>query len=241
MSTTVDRAECLASRHGTAAAYQRHGCRCADARLANRHARRRQKTRQVGGNRRDAVGTIRRIRSLQRLGWPMHELAARLGRRRHGSALSSLLSQSTVTRETAQQVDELFEQLCMTPGPSASTARRAAAKAWPPPLAWDDIDHDPAPAEGPTSPHAVNEVVVRRVVDGTRTADTLTRAERLVAVRRLSGRGMSVRATAVQLGMANKQVQRDRSELAAPSRPVAQIVPPATTAELPSPLSTGGK
>lgn len=90
------------------------------------------------------VGTIRRIQALMTLGWTHREMTARSGvqTRRVVSG-----SPARVTARTRDAIERLYRDLCMTPGPSPSAARRARAAGHAPPLAWDDIDD---PTEQPT-------------------------------------------------------------------------------------------
>src|SRR5205085_11515119 len=84
----------------------------------------------------DPTGTVRRIRALAALGWPLDELGARLGMT--GRNLARVPLQARVHRDTAAKVAVLYNELSMTPGPSPRSRRLAKAKGWPPPLAWDD-------------------------------------------------------------------------------------------------------
>jgi hypothetical protein len=95
----------------------------------------------------DSVGTIRRVRALCCLGWPVA-----VQERMAGVAASSfnrMFHRPSVTEATAQAVRELYDRLSMTPAPEgrhATAVRRLAERnGWAPPLAWDDetID-DPA-------------------------------------------------------------------------------------------------
>lgn len=84
-----------------------------------------------------SLGTVRRIRALLALGWTHAEMLRRTGvhTRRvicHPSPV--------VTARTRAAIAELYEELCMTPGPSEKNRARAARLGWVPPLAWDDID-----------------------------------------------------------------------------------------------------
>jgi lambda repressor-like predicted transcriptional regulator len=98
-----------------------------------------------------AVGTVRRIRALQALGWPIDMLAADLDA--HVQALSRLCQKSqTVTVARARAVSDLYDRLSMTPGPSDISRRRAAARGWLPPLAWDDAEID-TPESNPNEPN----------------------------------------------------------------------------------------
>jgi hypothetical protein len=98
------------------------------------------------------TGTVRRIQALQAAGWTHAHLAARSGVR-----TSLVLSQPGrwVTAALAAKVAAAYDELAMTGGPSARTRSRAAAKGWPPPLAWDDDTIDDPAAEpaaaGPAS------------------------------------------------------------------------------------------
>jgi len=96
-----------------------------------------------------ATGTRRRIRALLALGWPHTELHARSGVR-----TSVTLNQAGewVTRATADAITALYNDLAMTPGPSARTRARAAKLGYAPPLAWDNIDDPNATPDHNDSP-----------------------------------------------------------------------------------------
>ena len=162
----------------------------------------------------DATGTRRRINALRRLGWPLKELGERLGCSfQHVNALTS---RAKVHRSTAAKVAALYDELCMLPGPSPSTAKRAAAKGWAPPLAWseDSID-DPAarPSTGTRLARqqgvAFDDVAVERACAGDRVP--LRPLERREAVRRLTAAGMSAEQIADRLGTTARTVQRRRA------------------------------
>lgn len=93
----------------------------------------------------DATGSKRRIRALQAIGWPTRLICAELGYT-HRDALAPLLYDAEwITRSRAVKIAELYERLCMTPGPSNITRIRALRAGFAPPLAWDDIDRDEHP------------------------------------------------------------------------------------------------
>lgn len=95
----------------------------------------------------DVTGSRRRIRALQAIGWPTKILTAELGYT-HRDALAPLLYDARqCTRTRAEKIADLYERLCMTPGPSNITRVRALRAGYAPPLAWDDIDD---PDEEPT-------------------------------------------------------------------------------------------
>ncbi len=119
----------------------------------------------------DATGTRRRISALVALGYPLPTLAAQL--RRRTDSLTRTLTAHHVTTATARAVDDLYDQLSGTPAPDSSATRNAREfprkHSWAPPLAWDDIDTDPAP--NPTSTEyqvadRLDELVVERAVAG---------------------------------------------------------------------------
>ena len=87
-----------------------------------------------------AVGTIRRIRALNRLGWSSYALSARLGKA--PCYVHSIVRKEQVTRRTAAVIRRLYDELSMTiPPESASTIRtrnHAKRMGWLAPLAYDD-------------------------------------------------------------------------------------------------------
>lgn len=92
----------------------------------------------------DAIGTRRRLQALVAIGWPGAELMRRLG---CGTHIRYLLRRKKVTAATAAKVKDLYQKLKNQPPPaetwyqrSASTraCTMAAARKWPPPMAWDE-------------------------------------------------------------------------------------------------------
>jgi hypothetical protein len=109
----------------------------------------------------DATGTRRRLQALVAIGWPTNELGARLGNK---SRYLKPLHADRVSRQTAESVDALYEQLKDTPGPDQRAVRRGARLHWAPPGYWDDIDNpDAVPAGLPTpKPRVPQETRQRR-------------------------------------------------------------------------------
>lgn len=184
-------------RHGSTRGYSA-GCRCDPCRKArNEDERNRRKRREVLGVRRlvDGTGTVRRIRALWAMGWRSADIAARCG---WGSpqAISELAQPTTARRGvflgTAETVARVYDELCMTPGPSDMTRRRAVRNGYAPPLAWDDIDRDPEP-HAPTRDDDLDEVVVQRVLAGEWRLPT-TPAEKAEVARRWVAGGRSTHA-----------------------------------------------
>jgi hypothetical protein len=118
----------------------------------------------------DKLGAVRRLHALMAIGWPRRELAAHAGYQGDAFALVLNSRRRKISIDTHQRIARLFDELCMSPGPSKSTRLRAAAKGWLPPLAWDDLDD---PNEQPSTrrdrrahPDDVDEVVVERILAG---------------------------------------------------------------------------
>ena len=93
----------------------------------------------------DAAGAQRRIQALIALGWTRSQLAQRLGVK--DTNLGTMLSRTHVRAATAMAVHGLYDSLWATLPPEdtplqAKWARLsredAAARGWPPLLAWDD-------------------------------------------------------------------------------------------------------
>jgi hypothetical protein len=99
-----------------------------------------------------ALGTHRRIQALARLGWSYEIIGQDVGIT--ARAVGNVLDRRLVHRRTAARIRGVYDRRCMTPGPSHITAKRAAAKDWASPLAWDDIDN---PHEIPRTPQQERE------------------------------------------------------------------------------------
>lgn len=96
-----------------------------------------------------SVGTARRLEALAVLGWAWPLLDQRLDLPRQ--TLMFRRARPRIRAGYAREVRDLYEQLSMRPGPSAHAARRATAKGWLPPLAWDDEDLDDPRITAPPS------------------------------------------------------------------------------------------
>lgn len=142
------------------------------------------------------VGTLRRLQALCAIGWTQREIGAHMGVTR--SRVSNIIrnTRQNVTRETAQRVAEVYDELSMTVrvGREAARIRRyAASKGWVPPLAWDDetIDDPDARPVGliPRYESAgYDESRVQRRIDGDRSV-RLHRGETVEVVRRMLADG----------------------------------------------------
>lgn len=99
-----------------------------------------------------ATGTHRRIQALMCLGWSMADIARLLGDR--GSNVRRIMRSPTITRRFATRFARVYDELSwQVPAPTTQYRRAsitrakgiAARNGWHPPLAWNDIDNDPAP------------------------------------------------------------------------------------------------
>lgn len=136
-------------RHGTNAGYSA-GCRdsCCHAAKIRYDKTRRWELHKTGEYRKvPAWRALRRVRALQRLGWSVPVLAARLGLKHQ--AIYGIGRGPTMYRSTFDRIAAMYDELCMkVPDPRTAsekasvtkTRRHAEAMGWPPPLAWDDID-----------------------------------------------------------------------------------------------------
>lgn len=154
------------------------------------------------------TGTRRRLQALHALGYTWRHLADETGYSLTGLKGVIYGREHVVEARNAQRVREVYDRLSMTiPVGSDSHARGAILKAqrnaarrgWPPPLAWDDIDRDPAPAILHTvEPAGVDEVTVARILAGERLP--CTHAERLEVLRRAPAAGRSLNSLERQMG-----------------------------------------
>lgn len=96
----------------------------------------------------DPTGTIRRLQALQWMGWPAKDIADRIGYK--PGTIWTVKYRGGLSARFALKVAKVFDELCMTSGPSAHVAARARRCGYAPPAAWDDhtIDDPKAKPEG---------------------------------------------------------------------------------------------
>lgn len=204
-------------RHGTNAGHRAHyqpdgdktpcdPCRAAHAEYKRQLWRRKYMLR-VSDLYVPSIGTTRRIRALQAIGWRLGDIDQALG---HGDGWNNyahnLTRQDRIHASTAAKVAAVYERLSMTPGPSGRTRAIAKNRRWAPPLAWNNIDD---PNEKPTGiatvkaarrPHdELDPTVVERLLEGQKVPQT-THAERKEAMRRWLAMGNSERSLCRALG-----------------------------------------
>lgn len=151
----MDRSHCTARRHGTSSAYD-YGCRCPDAREANRLRKKRGREGRLPPGRVSPIGTQRRLQALSAIGWSHLIIARELGM--HPTRVRDLRGNqrtNNIYRTTAIKVARLYERLSGTPGPSDKVRVWAEKLGWAPPLAWEGLNID--------DPNAQPQGVLRKV------------------------------------------------------------------------------
>lgn len=150
-----------------------------------------------------ALGTIRRLQALRRLGWTVVAIAAESGIPEK-TLRNPTYRGTNVYRTTADAVAATYDRLSMRipEGPYATRERRYAERqGWPPPLAWDDIDNPTEQPRGHVTAAGrtpIDEAVVQRVLAGERLPTTP--AERDEITRRWVARGGSNKTLCTRMG-----------------------------------------
>ena len=162
-------------------------------------------------------GTRRRLQALAAIGWNHHEIARRLGypRWKVNKALEGAYVDIRVHDDIAALYDELWDQQPPTHTRAQRVGRSyaltvARRHGWLPPLAWDDIDTDPAPPTAGQEP-LLDEIAIELALAGQNVR--LTRDERLEATRRGTERGLSLTQLSDLLGVDVRTIDRDRDDL----------------------------
>lgn len=203
-----DRTACGAKRHGDMSAYTWWGCRCPDAREANRIFRKRIREGRHRPAMVPAVGTARRIQALVAAGWSFTALGRELDRTLTRVRQLAFQSSPHVTRATAQQVRELAHRLAGLDGGSKYARTVAARYGWVSLYAWDDIDDpDAEPVVDASCDVRVDEIAVERAAGGDRTV-RLTQVERDAAIRLMRQRGVTLHQISQTLGVQHKIIVR---------------------------------
>ena len=92
--------------------------------------------------------TARRLQALVAIGYTQAYLAQQIGWTPQNLNAIITCRRPNCTHKLAKAVNDLYEQLSATPGPSKRSRALAARKGWAPPLAWDDIDNLDETAKG---------------------------------------------------------------------------------------------
>ena len=223
-------------RVGKATAYKNWGCRCDDAALDRLRRRKRLRAGIADPAFIDPTATARRLQALAAIGWPIKELADRLGYSvsgRTSTTVAKLRRQEvpTITPETERKVADLYRELWDVPGPDARARRWAARHGWVPPLAWDeatigdpkalpqhDIQEDPAETEERLQADLVRQLLAGatpELPDGYRRCATGAKRHPFIAraVRAMTEAEMSADDIGRGLGLAARSAVRIRTDL----------------------------
>lgn len=156
------------------------------------------------------VGTVRRIRALQALGYSLRSIAETAGL--HESTIANPILRGTTTyATTAAAVARAYDALSMQQPPAGGYAernrRRARRLGWAPPLAWDDDQIDDPDASPTGVVHTrderrgsghVDESRVERILAGEQLETTA--AERRAVIARWIAQGRSERVMCLRMG-----------------------------------------
>lgn len=202
-------------RHGTRARHDYRGCDCPACVEATRVYKKRQRQGRLQPSFIDPCGTVRRLRGLIAEGWTASRLADLLGADvRHVSRLylDDTLARR-ITRATARAVRELCDRIGHDAPPDGTAADRSRSRAerngWVPLYAWDGVNIDD-PRARPHLAEDVDEVAIRRVIDGHARYGDLRLAERRELIRQHHGR---VPNLSTRIGMSGAQYKRWVAEL----------------------------
>jgi len=151
-----------------------------------------------GAMRVPAIGTARRVRALQALGWSIAHIAEAAERSAAGLEWAVAHPDGVLPTSAHRAIRDVYDQLSMRLGPSHRTAAYAKRAGWAPPLAWDDdeIDDPSAEPRNPADPE-------NRAVERDETISDLTNA------------GKSARHIAETVGCSDRTVVRVRQRVRA--------------------------
>lgn len=161
-----------------------------------------------------ALGTVRRLQALVRMGHTQSSLARRMGWTAMNLSRLALGKQERVTSKTRDVVSRIFDELWDVPGTgthSDAARRKAEQRRWLPPLAWGNPDTDAEPPAVEGRDDLVDDMAVELALIGER--PHLTPAERRECVRRLHRDRWSDGAIGELIGCSDKTVFRIREEL----------------------------
>jgi hypothetical protein len=85
----------------------------------------------------DSSGTRRRVQALAWMGWPCSEVARRAGTTR-ATLATLILPNRRISFALARRVTAVYDELCMSFGPSKVAAGKARQLGFVPPLGWDE-------------------------------------------------------------------------------------------------------
>lgn len=202
-----------------------HRCRCDNCRAAHRAYSRQVRREKAYGRYEPSLisarGAHRRIQALARQGWSQKRQGDYLGwaQQRVGQVLAS----ERITKGVHAQIAQMFASLWdKEPQPDTHwdrasvlrTRRDAAARGWPRPLDWDDIDDDDGPAVAESAGNTIDDARVAIAITGA--TIRLTAAEKRAAVEALHPQGLNDKEIAARIHCSDRTVLRIRAELDLP-------------------------
>ena len=199
--------------------YHLHGCRCEPCKTTINAKRRRQTRERAYGQyrtgHRDPTGAQRRIQGLMFLGWRAEDIGEIAGIR--AKDVRMVLVQKYVFGKTHDSIDRAYKVLIARgQGPSTITRKRAQARGWVSPLAWESIDTDEAPVEAKNPDRGeFDEIAVELAVSGQPVP--LNLHEREEAIRRLHALRWPDPRIAKAVGVDKETVNRTRRRLGLPT------------------------
>lgn len=140
-----------------------------------------------------SVGSRRRLRALQCMGWTNEAIAAETGISFVTLASIQRGSVAKVQARLFHPIRDAYDRLAEVDGGSRQAKIRAAKRHYLPPAAWDDPDTDPEQdaVDGRRAPDEVDEAVVARVMAGQRMQCTRAEREEVAAQWIAAGRSMN--------------------------------------------------
>lgn len=165
-----------------------------------------------------SIGFRRRVQALVAIGWSYTRIAAEFGK--DASAVIRMTEGAGVTVRHMKAIIAIYDRwwdqdpvaTARTPGErrGVTMARRLAAERnWPKPMDWpDDLIDDPQFRPGRGEEKFIDEIAVDLAVTGHRVR--LSKAERELAVQRLTAQGMSAKEIGRQLHVTGRTVVRIR-------------------------------
>ncbi len=168
-----------------------------------------------------AIGAQRRILTLGLMGWSHGYIGERLGVTRWAimeiftwvnSRTGTSRTRTVIRAQRWKQIADLYDELCMKPGPSKAAATMARNKGAYFPLEWEGLDIDDPRVTPKRARYR------RESTDKDRSERDTKTAQRRSRVAELTADGLSAHQIAVRLGISQRTVVRDRQYLDAPRR-----------------------
>jgi hypothetical protein len=144
------------------------------------------------GGRASAIGSRRRLRALQCMGWTNEALSRETGISFVTLASIQRGSVSKVSARLFHPIKDAYDRLAEIDGGSNHAKIRARKNSYLPPAAWDDPDTDPDQdaVDGRRDPDDIDHAIVTRVMNGERMKCTRAEREEVIERWRATGRTM---------------------------------------------------